>query len=87
MEMKIDFILTVLSYNVRWKLGRRTSKWESTKMDDIAEMAEMCADYVKLESKVLVLCSAVQFKTWVKGISSTPENVSIKDAEESHHGR
>lgn len=69
--MKIDLVRTDPPYSVRREPGRQASKYDLIRERDIAEMVDMCSDYVKLGDNEQIFSSLVQLSLWVKAVSAS----------------
>lgn len=80
-KIKTEFILVDSPYNVRRDFGRQIYKYDLSGKDNIFEIVEVCGDYLKLDDRAQMFCSAVQFLSWVKAVSASIENITFEGAE------
>lgn len=71
--MKIDIILTDRPNNVCRDLGREASNYDLSGKDYIAQMTDMCGEYLKICGHLHIFYSLVQLLLWIKASSALSE--------------
>lgn len=79
--MKIDLVLIHPLYNVCRELRRKASNYEVFGKDDIADMLDMCGDFLKLGGHAHMFCSSTQLLSWVKAVSAAIESAKFQNSE------
>lgn len=86
-EMKIDLILTALSYSLRRALGPQTFDYDWFSEDDNSEIVEIWGDYLKLWGHLQLFYFTVQFPSWFKAGSASTKSVRFEDTEDNKQER